>query len=66
MQADKEKRPVWLISSNVVNTGFYESFGFVSKEDVVLGGENPTWTEPPVIVRVVRLQSIYSSSGAIF
>lgn len=65
VQADKEGRSVWLISSNVINTEFYGSFGFVSKADVVMGDENPTWTEQPVIVRLVRHRSATDLHGAV-
>lgn len=53
-KADLTHTGSWLESSNIKNTEFYESHGFVGVVDVVIGNHNPTWHEPPVIVKVVR------------
>ena len=41
------------MSSNIKNTGFYNSLGFVTKAQVSVGDEDPDWTEPPVVVSLV-------------
>jgi len=43
----------WLSSSNIANTAFYESCGFVVVREFAIGDENPTWTKPPIIVRIM-------------
>ncbi|TFY54738.1 hypothetical protein EVJ58_g8681 [Rhodofomes roseus] len=43
----------WLSSSNIANTAFYESCGFAVVKEFAIGEDNPTWTEPPVIVRIM-------------
>lgn len=52
-QGDAESRTVWLVSGNVSNTEFYEKCGFVIVGECSLGGDNPTWNEPPLIIRTV-------------
>ncbi|KAJ3536139.1 hypothetical protein NM688_g6878 [Phlebia brevispora] len=52
-KADEEKRASWLISSNIANTGFYQSLGFEIKGQIVLGDDNPTWREPAVVMLVM-------------
>ncbi|KAJ3536140.1 hypothetical protein NM688_g6877 [Phlebia brevispora] len=52
LQADEEKRATWLVSSNIANTGFYQSLGFEIKGEIVLGDDNPTWREPAVVMFV--------------
>lgn len=55
-QADRRCLPTYLISSNVkANTGFYNSLGFFTVKELLLGDDNPTWKEPPVVVAVVCL-----------
>ncbi|KAI0065975.1 hypothetical protein BV25DRAFT_1821705 [Artomyces pyxidatus] len=60
--ADDQGRPTWLGSSNIMNTGFYESFGFVEAARITLG-DDPEWTSEPVIallmVRPAKDQSFY-------
>ncbi|EMD40903.1 hypothetical protein CERSUDRAFT_80554 [Gelatoporia subvermispora B] len=51
--ADDRGRSTWVTSSNVDNTGFYESFGFKVVGEVRMGEENPTWNKAPVIVRIM-------------
>ncbi|KAI0265203.1 hypothetical protein BC834DRAFT_880529 [Gloeopeniophorella convolvens] len=48
--ADMRAAPTWLLSSNIANTGFYNSVGFQTEVDVVLGDNNPSWHSDPVIV----------------
>ena len=52
-QADAEGRAMYLGSSNIANTFFYESHGFVEVASFLLGEDNPTWKEPPVKMLVV-------------
>ncbi|EMD40902.1 hypothetical protein CERSUDRAFT_80552 [Gelatoporia subvermispora B] len=51
--ADEQGRYTWVTSSNIANTGFYESFGFRTVAEIAMGAENPTWKDPPVIVRIM-------------
>ncbi|KAI5120671.1 hypothetical protein M0805_006960 [Coniferiporia weirii] len=46
-------RYVHLVSSNIANTLFYESFGFSIVGQVVLGDDNPKWHKPPVVVPIM-------------
>ena len=52
-KADAQGRSMWLFSSNTNNTEFYNSHGFFTAGNVVLGEEDPAWDEPPVIVPIV-------------
>ncbi|KZT74806.1 hypothetical protein DAEQUDRAFT_719987 [Daedalea quercina L-15889] len=49
-EADSHGRCTWLISSNYVNTVFYEGLGFVPVREIILGDENPTWNKAPVVM----------------
>ncbi|KAF9006553.1 hypothetical protein BDQ17DRAFT_1351943 [Cyathus striatus] len=51
--ADLRAKDTWLISSNILNTAFYESHGFKGVADIVLGDDNPVWHEAPVIVKLM-------------
>lgn len=51
--ADAASRPIYLISSNVNNTKFYNSVGFITIATFTLGEDNPTWDKPPVVVSVM-------------
>jgi len=53
-KADAEARSTWLCSSNILNTGFYESCGFTTIAEFTLGEANPTWDRPPVIIRLME------------
>jgi hypothetical protein len=53
LKADVVGRACWLVSSNISNEGFYNSHGFKSVGEVVLGADNPDWHEGPVRVQVV-------------
>ncbi|KAF7798887.1 hypothetical protein EIP86_010115 [Pleurotus ostreatoroseus] len=59
-QADAEERATWLISSNALNEGFYNSLGFETAKEIVLGDDNPTWNEPPVVIALdtILLQDV--------
>ncbi|GJE95586.1 GNAT family N-acetyltransferase [Phanerochaete sordida] len=43
----------WLVSSNVANRGFYATFGYTVARTFDLGGEDPTWTLPPVPIDIM-------------
>lgn len=43
----------WLLSSNVVNTRFYESWGYVIVKEIRIGEDNHTWRKSPFRVLVV-------------
>ncbi|KAF4575096.1 hypothetical protein EYR36_006452 [Pleurotus pulmonarius] len=51
-KADAGSRATYLESSNVANTGFYESHGFRTIEEIQCGDDNPAWKEPPVVVKL--------------
>lgn len=53
LQADAISQGIYLISSNVVNTTFYNSYGFLSVAQFTLGEDNPTWQEKPVEIHLV-------------
>lgn len=55
LQGDKEGRAVWLGSSNIDNTRFYERHGFATIATVTLGEDDPTWNEPPIVLKLVCL-----------
>ncbi|KAL4265043.1 Acyl-CoA N-acyltransferase [Pleurotus pulmonarius] len=52
-KADAGSRATYLESSNVANTGFYESHGFRTIEEIQCGDDNPAWKEPPVVVKLM-------------
>ncbi|KAL4265037.1 N-acetyltransferase domain-containing protein [Pleurotus pulmonarius] len=52
-KADAASRATYLESSNVANTRFYESHGFSTVGEIEYGGDNPSWKEPPVVVKLM-------------
>ncbi len=42
------------MSSNINNTSFYNSLGFMTAADVLLGDNDPDWHAPPVVIKIVR------------
>ncbi|KAF8069257.1 hypothetical protein FPV67DRAFT_1669273 [Lyophyllum atratum] len=66
--ADAAGQRTWLKSSNIVNTAFYNEHGFKTVEEVVLGDQNPTWHEKPVIVNIMVREPRYldcKAAGAV-
>ncbi|RDB26987.1 hypothetical protein Hypma_005108 [Hypsizygus marmoreus] len=61
--ADWASQTTWLQSSNINNTAFYNMHGFVTVETVVLGDQNPTWNEAPVVVSIMVREPKSPSSG---
>lgn len=53
-QADAHGCASWLMSSNVNNTGFYNSLGFVTEADILMGDDDPDWDTKPVVIKLVR------------
>lgn len=53
--ADAEGRSTYLLSSNPINTGFYNFHGFVEIGKVFIGEGNPTWNGPPLPVLLVSV-----------
>jgi GNAT superfamily N-acetyltransferase len=51
--ADAQGRAAWLISSNINNTEFYNSHGFMTVGTYVVGDENPEWHEIPVVISIM-------------
>jgi len=62
-EADAQKRMTWLISSNILNTGFYNSHGFATVGTFVVGDKNPEWKEPPIIVSIMIRDAGKSASA---
>ncbi|KAI0048029.1 hypothetical protein FA95DRAFT_1558417 [Auriscalpium vulgare] len=54
--ADAAERPTWLISSNVINKEFYESFGYKSVADIVIGDEDPDYDDEPFVISLMIRQ----------
>ncbi|KAJ8698480.1 hypothetical protein PTI98_005186 [Pleurotus ostreatus] len=52
-KADAASQATYLESSNVANTGFYESHGFRIVGEIVCGDVNPAWKESPVVVKLM-------------
>ncbi|KAJ2914545.1 hypothetical protein MD484_g5884, partial [Candolleomyces efflorescens] len=64
--ADTLGQACWLVSSNIVNEPFYNSHGFISVGELLLGNENPSWHEKPVRVQVsskVLAMDLFQSFG---
>ncbi|KAF9461714.1 hypothetical protein BDZ94DRAFT_1263159 [Collybia nuda] len=51
--ADILSETTWLQSSNIDNTGFYNSHGYFTVAEIILGENNPTWHGKPVVVSVM-------------
>ncbi|KAI0048028.1 hypothetical protein FA95DRAFT_1605567 [Auriscalpium vulgare] len=54
--ADEAERPTWLVSSNIVNKAFYESFGYQAVAEIILGDEDPDHTEKPIVTLLMIRQ----------
>ncbi|KAI0811106.1 acyl-CoA N-acyltransferase [Irpex lacteus] len=52
-QADAHGCASWLMSSNVNNTGFYNSLGFVTEADILMGDDDPDWHTKPVVIKLM-------------
>ncbi|KAF9568932.1 hypothetical protein CPC08DRAFT_757143 [Agrocybe pediades] len=46
----------WLKSSNIRNTDFYNSHGFLTVATATIGDEDPDWQEGPVVVSIMVRQ----------
>lgn len=57
VQADSIGCASWLLSSNVANTRFYESWGYVTVKEIMIGENNATWKKPPFPVLIVCLSA---------
>jgi len=44
---------MWLVSSNIANTAFYNSHGFQTIALILLGEDNPDWHAEPIVVSLV-------------
>ncbi|KAF9057978.1 hypothetical protein BJ165DRAFT_1521310 [Panaeolus papilionaceus] len=53
LMTDVLRQKSWLTSSNVKNTGFYNSHGFITVKEIILGDDNPNWEGPPVVVNLM-------------
>ncbi|KAI0787037.1 hypothetical protein BC629DRAFT_488876 [Irpex lacteus] len=49
--ADAEGRDTWVLSSNTANNKFYASLGFATQTELVLGRDDATWSDLPVVFR---------------
>ncbi|KAF4619343.1 hypothetical protein D9613_005109 [Agrocybe pediades] len=54
--ADYYGQATWLKSSNIRNTDFYNSHGFLTVATATIGDEDPDWQEWPVIVSIMVRQ----------
>lgn len=54
VQGDRQGRGVWLFTHEDV-VGFYAQFGFRKIGYLVVGEDNPAWTERPVVMCLVSL-----------
>ncbi|KDQ29466.1 hypothetical protein PLEOSDRAFT_1112289 [Pleurotus ostreatus PC15] len=64
-KADAASQATYLESSNVANTGFYESHGFITVGEIVCGDDNPAWKEPPVVVKLMVREHGWPAAGTI-
>lgn len=55
--ATLQDRPTVLVCSNVANTTFYESHGFTTIAETLIGDDDPTWREKPFTVKVMMKES---------
>ncbi|KAJ8518205.1 hypothetical protein ONZ45_g4729 [Pleurotus djamor] len=51
--ADSSSQASYLESSNVANTSFYMYHGFLPVADILIGDDDPEWTEPPFVVKLM-------------
>ncbi|KAF8897726.1 hypothetical protein BD779DRAFT_397986 [Infundibulicybe gibba] len=51
--AERERRSIWLSTDTKENVKFYNSHGFKTVDEAVLGNENPGWDEPPVVMSIM-------------
>lgn len=58
--ADAEGRSTYLFSSNPINTEFYNSHGFFTLAELMVGDDDPTWKKPPVPIALVSTSQINS------
>jgi GNAT superfamily N-acetyltransferase len=56
--ADTQDRAIYLLSSNNANTFFYESHGFDTAVEIVLGDNDPTWDKKPFIIKIVSVRNL--------
>lgn len=55
-----EGRSTYLLSSNPINTEFYNSHGFIEIGKVFIGEGNPMWKGPPLPVLLVSVFYFFS------
>jgi len=48
--ADAKNCAVWLHSSDLGNTAFYNAMGYVKAGEWSLGDDNPSWNGPPIVL----------------
>ncbi|KAL0947541.1 hypothetical protein HGRIS_013637 [Hohenbuehelia grisea] len=46
-------KAAFLVSSNSANEKFYQAHGFSTVGEAVIGDENPTWDEKPIVVQIM-------------
>jgi len=52
-RADAQHRATWFLSSNALDTQFYNSLGFVTGANVSVGENDPTWCKPLVVAKLM-------------
>jgi len=50
---------IWLHSSNRETSDFYRRHDFNAIAEVLLGDQNPTWRQAPIIVEIVSITFSY-------
>ena len=50
---------IWLHSSNRETSDFYRRHGFNAIAEVLLGDQNPTWRQAPIVVEIVSTTFTY-------
>lgn len=65
-QGDRLGCSSWLLSSNIVNTPFYEHCGFTAAKEIIMGDDNPAWTKPPFKMLIVRVHSVVLRACSIY
>jgi GNAT superfamily N-acetyltransferase len=58
LKGDAQGRKVWLISSNMYNSKFYQAQGFELVDEFELG-DDPAYSGTPIVVQMVRISYHY-------
>ncbi|KAH9838324.1 uncharacterized protein C8Q71DRAFT_722536 [Rhodofomes roseus] len=56
-RADELGCASWLMSTDTAYTPFYEALGFVVVKEVLMGEDNPAWTDKPVAIQIMMREA---------